>query len=62
MFSARQVLIRYGAYPLVMVALVIAVASAPNVSFPFLWLSMAAAIGVAAIAVVERLFPYELEW
>ncbi|MDP1564901.1 MAG: sterol desaturase family protein [Polaromonas sp.] len=62
MFSARQVLIRYGAYPLVMVALVIAVATAPNVSFPFLWLSMAAAIGVAAIAVVERLFPYELEW
>lgn len=60
--SAARVLVRYGSYPLVMVAVVIAVAVAPRTDIPLLWLSIVAAIGLSAIALLERVFSYKPQW
>ncbi len=60
--SATRLLICFGSYPLIIAAVVIAIAFAPGTPIPLLWLSMAAATGVTAVALLERLLPYKQQW
>lgn len=61
MFTTR-LLTRFGSYPLVMAAVIVAVGVAPGAPLPLCWLSATAALGLSAVALLERLLPYEKRW
>lgn len=53
---------RFGSYPLIMAAVIAAVGVAPDAPAFLLWLSMTAALGLSAVALLERFFPYDKRW
>ena len=53
---------RYGAYPITMALAMVGVALAPTTGFPLLALAGIAACGWSAVAVLERLAPFEPKW
>lgn len=55
-------LVRYGAYPITMALAMVGVALAPTTGFPLLALAGIAACGWSAVAVLERLAPFEPKW
>lgn len=57
-----RTLARYGAYPIVMLMLVSAVAVTPGIPLAFAWLAALAAAGLAVVAGLERVLPYNRAW
>lgn len=55
-------LVRYGAFPAVMALVITGVAWAPSRSMPLAWLAGLAACGLAAVALLERWFPFNRRW
>ena len=60
--ALRQVVIRYGSYPVVMLPAAVAAVAVASSALPA-WpaLALIASVGVTAVALLERLSPYEPE-
>ena len=54
--------VRYGAYPTLMALAIFAVAIAPSQDLPLAWLAGLVACGLAAVALLERRFPFDPRW
>ena len=61
--ALRQVVIRYGSYPVVMLPAAVAAVAVASSALPA-WpaLALIASVGVTAVALLERPSPYEPEW
>ena len=61
--ALRQVMIRYGSYPVVMLPAAVAAAAVASSALPA-WpaLALIASVGVTTVALLERLSHYEPEW
>ncbi|MGE0673556.1 MAG: sterol desaturase family protein [Methylibium sp.] len=63
---SRQMLVRFfvrfAAYPVALSLLIAGVAIAPGMPMPLPWLVALVAAGLAAVAFLERLLPYDLGW
>lgn len=54
--------VRFGAYPITLSVLIAGVAISPGMASPLAWLVALVAAGLAAVAFLERLLPYDLGW
>ena len=54
--------VRFAAYPVALSLLIAGVAIAPGMPMPLPWLVALVAAGLAAVAFLERLLPYDLGW
>jgi hypothetical protein len=52
--------VRFGAYPITLSVLIAGVAISPGMASPLAWLVALVAAGLAAVAFLERLLPYDL--
>ena len=59
---AARSIVRYGAYPVLMAAVILGVAAAPWRDVPLAWLAGLVMAGLTAVALLEHWFPFDPRW